>query len=209
MSEENVGLPATQKASDPASYIPAGLHVLVIHSIKPFRDDKGIPKKDKHGNPGLEIEFAEVVETPEGSNKFKKTGNTARTFFYYSELPPGDPNRNCPSEWKLAGLKKALKIPEEDTSDFEKVRKIKIWGAIKKVVKGDSVFHEPAGKFFPFEGLDKKPALEGDPTLKQYKDNPGGIFYEERADRGSSRSSRGSEDTPQEPYEPPADEDEF
>lgn len=171
------GLPATEKST--GGIMGPGLHKMKIVSIKELKDKSGNSKKDKNGNPGLEITFV-------NANKEKISDG-----FYYSTLPLGDAGRKddnvrCKSEFLLTNLKKALGFPEGEVTQ-EQLSKAKCWGIIGLDVHYYN--NEPTGKQYSF--LAKKffadgttpPAIIGDPALPQSKGVPSGDFYKRTDDK--------------------------
>ena len=199
MSEEkkakSVGLPATDEATQLRNYMKAGMHLCKIREIVEWVDDKGQPKKDKNGNPGIKIVFYTRGEDKDGA----AIEPEMEANYYYSPLPITDPSRNdpskvCKSEFKLTKAKQALGFGTGEVKAPE-AKKAKVWVAVKlqEIVDQDGqpvykdgkpVAYHIVEDLFPYKADEKvnnfgRQNFKGDPET-----DPGnfksGYFFEQK-----------------------------
>jgi hypothetical protein len=165
----NEDMPVIPATGDSEQYITqAGIYLLQPVRISVYKDENGLPRKDKTGNPGISITF-----------KDEKSGGMLTTSFYYSALPLDDPRRQddayrCKSEFKLANLKSAMGFPQNKVVQPTDFLTKKVWAPVKEVQ-----FWTPEGeyvksrcdiiqKFFPYlpdTATKGKPSMLGDPAI--------------------------------------------
>lgn len=174
-------IPATDNTDQYIS--KAGIYLLQPVRIAVWKDQNGIEKKDKTGNPGLYITFK------------NENGEMLSTGFYYSALPMGDPRRQdesykCKSEYQLANLKAAMGFTQNETVQPKDFMSKKVWAPIKEIQmytpEGEYVksSFDIVKKFFPYIpsiASKGKPSIMGDPATTA-DGKPSGDFIEVKSD---------------------------
>lgn len=120
MSEELTYIPSVDEYVESGKWMKAGLNIVRIDKMLVH------DKQDKNGNPGAKIIF------------INKDQETIDDVFYYSPWPINDPRRKeestkCPSEWKLAKLKGAMKMSPYDKIDLTSAKKKYFWLQVNEV----------------------------------------------------------------------------
>jgi len=180
MSEEQFTIPKTDEGT---RFIErAGVFLLSPISVTQNVDDKGVPKNDKNGNPGIKITFR--------SDK----GEVISATYYYSKYPFGDarredPNLKCGSEFWLTNLKAVLGFKANEEIPPEKFMKGKFWGRVKEIRLKDKKTGEIVKTYWelnrskydvynPQLETKGRPSISGDPEFGPL----GGEFVEVKDD---------------------------
>lgn len=150
-----------------AENVLPGVWPAKISDIQHAVDKDKRPIKDKNGNPGVKISM-KIRHSKEDVRE------TSSVFFY-----PATKGAVCPSQWRLAALKRALALPFDKEFGLDTVEKIMFFAGIKRIVMTDGkdplkntdgserAFSDLIGNFWPYKKDEEgkgKPKEDGDPS---------------------------------------------